>query len=695
MKKRLISLLMSIVLCVALPGCNAADTAQVIDDTLGSMEELQKAIENFEMPDQNFKVDSNEVTEEDLADVTDEVVVTEHDGLTGIELVKSLNEKGAYPAEIDLSLIFANEEEFDKECDAILVIAQDLSDKYKGTLSNKEAIYSYYEDLVSSGLQDRINRMSVFCELGASLNIVDEYYASLNAKKSKLVLDINNILAFEKAEICNIPVEERVEIFDAPEFASIKYALRDYADAKSVYFNENENVIINTLTSSYGNAYNTYRILAEKEVVTPVITMPNGEQTELNNGVYLEIKNGDYDHEFLKLVDDAMGRKYEYNINSFTSLLEGSMKEKYQIAKLNGFDTVLDYTLNTDDVDKVIFNNCILSCRNMLPELQRYVSLQKKGRKIEDKITSIEFRKGLAQYNSEVSYDDSVQIAEEALLTLGDEYVMNFDRLFREGHADIYPGTNKVSSSFEIGTHVKEELPYIVISYNGYADDVSNLAHEAGHGVYDYLSGNNENLNSLNNAPTIFTQEIASTTNQFLVYRYLYDNAKDDEEKLFYLEKVITLIESAAMLQILCTEFENYCYEKIEAGEGLDANDLCLKWASLYQEYYGDDYEISAGTGYKWVSIPHMYLGYYMYKYASSITYAGIISSKILNGDEKIVENYLNMLSLGSSLAPADLIKVVGIDPSDAIIYDEFNNMFKTYVDEYEELLISTGRIEG
>ena len=133
----------------------------------------------------------------------------------------------------------------------------------------------------------------------------------------------------------------------------------------------------------------------------------------------------------------------------------------------------------------------------------------------------------------------------------------------------------------------------------------------------------------------------------------------------------------------------------MEAGEGLDAETISDYWYELNEEYYGSEVDMSENMRYRWASIPHLYYEYYVYKYATSITYAGIITDRIENGEEGIIDKYLYMLTLGASMKPSDLLKEVDIDPTDLSTYETFATMYEKLIDEYEELLVKTGRIGG
>lgn len=605
-------------------------------------------------------------------------------------------EESIYPTKIDLSQLYTDEDAFLADCDQVIKGAEEIAKKYKGKLNNKEAIIHYFNDLVESDIYGICYKLGLYASVGASIDVTDSYYQKLQAKAEKTVGEMENILAFFDGEIAKIPMKERKAIFSCPELEKYQFMKHSLFDDKSIIFDEETQKIINTLTADMYLSTSTYSVLTNSESKNPIITMPDGEEKELTVQLIDEIYNGDYTHDFLVEAFDLHSSRFKGNLSTIALILERYMRDHYALAKLNGFDTVLEYSLSKDGIEPVIFQNNIDSVENLKEDMQRYVTLHKKalGLSEDEKISYAELSIKSADYNASISYDETVAKTKEALAIYGEDYVDGLEEIAKASHIDVYPAETKQSGAYENSTHSKTILPFMFLNFTGYLDDVSTFAHEGGHAMYSKSSNTNEELNALNNEPTIFTHEVASTLNELMLYRYLLDHAQSDEEKLYYLESMIQLIHSTACVQTQYSKFEQYCYSKCESGEGLNPEDISENWANNFVEYYGDDYLDVEGYKYGWSRVPHFLNDpYYVYKYSTSVTYAGIIYEKIQSGDDQIIGQYREMLKLGSSMKPSDLLKTVGIDPTDAAVYSNFAKMFKGLIDEYEELLTSMGKI--
>ncbi len=206
-----------------------------------------------------------------------------------------------------------------------------------------------------------------------------------------------------------------------------------------------------------------------------------------------------------------------------------------------------------------------------------------------------------------------------------------------------------------------------------------------GHAVYDMFAHENQPIYYA--SPTIYTHEVASTTNELLYYTYKINNAKDDEEKLYYIENILSMFSGTFFYQVMYSEFEDYIYKAVESGSGLNESDLGDKWMEL-TDFYRSDYVVSfPDYRYHWASIPHFYYTYYVYQYAADIAYAASIAERITTGEENAADEYIEFLKLGASKKPVELLDVAGIDPLSKDTYKYALDYYGKLVDEYEALV--------
>ena len=159
------------------------------------------------------------------------------------------------------------------------------------------------------------------------------------------------------------------------------------------------------------------------------------------------------------------------------------------------------------------------------------------------------------------------------------------------------------------------------------------------------------------NSP-IFTGEIASLTNEILLNKYLYEQAKTDEEKILFLSKNIENYFTTVFKQVMYTEFENFLY----GSDELTIEILNNEYKQLIKKYYGESVNLEGETFTDWTRLGHIYRwSYYPFKYATGLIMANIVASNIMNGSLS-TNKYLEFLSSGSAMSIKDLLKIVNID---------------------------------
>ena len=306
--------------------------------------------------------------------------------------------------------------------------------------------------------------------------------------------------------------------------------------------------------------------------------------------------------------------------------------------------------------------------------LHKYISLRKKLLNIEKVHYYDMFAPIVEEQNSEISYDKAISLAYAALGPLGDQYEDIAYKAFNEKWVDVYSNENKVGGGYCLSVYANH--PYILLNYDNSLDSVSTLVHELGHGVYSYLSQKNQKY--YNAQPSIFTHEVASTTNEALLYEFLIKNAGNDKQKAYYITQYMDFIKDTLYTQTMYAEFERDVHSMLENNENVNTLVLNDLWSQLLKKYYGKDFEVDPLAMIGWSRIPHFYNSFYVYKYATGCSSAISFSQDILkNGPE----NYMNFLKKGSSDKPINLLKSAGIDLSNKktiqVSIDKFNSLLQ------------------
>jgi len=218
------------------------------------------------------------------------------------------------------------------------------------------------------------------------------------------------------------------------------------------------------------------------------------------------------------------------------------------------------------------------------------------------------------------------------------------------------------------------------------------IAHEAGHAMNSYYV-NGVQPYTYSSVP-IFNAEIASTTNEMLVLRYLLNNAKDDTARLYYLNQMAESIRGTFFTQVMYAEFEKQIHDRVEQGDALSVESLGNIWAEVVTKYYGPDFVLDDVGKVNWARIPHFFYNFYVYQYATGLAASNQFAKDIADNEPGVVDKYLIFLKGGSSEYPVELLKASGVDMNSSAPVDNLLKDFTSIVSQMQEILKKQGKIK-
>ena len=203
--------------------------------------------------------------------------------------------------------------------------------------------------------------------------------------------------------------------------------------------------------------------------------------------------------------------------------------------------------------------------------------------------------------------------------------------------------------------------------------------------MHSYYSNSNQRIIDANY--TIMVAEVASTVNEILLSDYQINHEQDKKKKAELLYELLEMIRATFFRQAMFAEFEKIVHEKIENGVMLSSEDLNDIYYKLNQKYFGPDVKIDEQIKYEWARIPHFYSDFYVYKYATGVSAAIAIATKILNKEPGFIEKYIEMLKQGCSKKSIDLLKMVDVDLESKDTYKDTIEFYNKKINELKELL--------
>jgi len=352
---------------------------------------------------------------------------------------------------------------------------------------------------------------------------------------------------------------------------------------------------------------------------------------------------------------------YDRHKTTLASLYAGSVKlDKYQ-AEVRGYGSSRGQALFPDNVQESVYDNLVGTINDNLPVLHEYYALRMKALGLSELRHYDVYVPFVKQKESKHSYDEAVEIVAASLAPLGGEYVSTLKKGLLGGWVDRFENKGKRSGAFSAGSYSGE--PYILLNYKeNVLSDVFTMAHEGGHSMHSWYSARSNPFMCY--SYTIFEAEVASTFNEQLVFKYLYENAGSDDEKASLLSNRIDDTLATLFRQTMFAEYEAITHAMAESGQALTVDSLRAEYRKLLTKYFGPTMKFETVSDLEGLRIPHFYNAFYVYKYATGVSASIALSEKVLHGGRSEREDYFSFLKSGGSRFPIDALKVAGVDMS-------------------------------
>lgn len=578
----------------------------------------------------------------------------------------------------DLSEFFESNEAFFKaseEVDSKIDIFNDC----KGCTKDANRLYDYLIKLRE--VETIIEKMDAYAWLKNDEELGKKENLEMLAKSKDAIAKINNVNSFFEPELLKLSKDEFENLFkENNKLEEYRAYLQDIYRNKEHTLNENEEKIVNSLVMTTNNFSDMSSTLLNMEHNYGKVTLKNGKKVTLSTTNSRFLQSSD-NRETRKEANTKLAKKaLEYGSTS-AELLNSYVKLEDTLANIYHFNDSFEARLFEDNLNKNIFDVLSKTTREGVNTLQRYFKLRKKILKL-DTLYNYDLTAKLSHSKKEYSIPEGIKTVREALKPLGEEYISKYDKLIKNRNIDFcgYPG--KCSGGYNLSIPACDSR--ILMSYHYDLESLSTIAHEAGHHInYQFISENNP-VQYRNTA--IITAEVTSLTNEFLLSNYIFNNAKDKEEKVLALENSLNVIASNLFGAVREGDMERLMHDKVHNGGTLTKeymNEICEE--SL-KYYYGDTVKLSPYAKGSWIFRSHYYSNFYLYNYAICVSVASYFASKITEGDKETLDKYLKFLCIGSDIYPLDAFKRLGISLEDENIYKNAIIYFDKLISMLESL---------
>jgi oligoendopeptidase F len=519
----------------------------------------------------------------------------------------------------------------------------------------------------------------------------------MKQEASQALSDLQTATAFMQPEILALgrPTIERY-LAEQPALAPYRMFFDDILRAAPHTLSPAEERILAAAGPLAKAGGTVHSVFTAADLPFPEITLASGEKVRLDAAAYTRHRASPVRAD-REAVFKAFWTRYGEFGRTLAATLNAHVQSHDFFRRQRSFPSSLEAAQFPSNIPKGVYTQLLADVHENLPTLHRYLRLRQRIMGLDRLGYADLYAPIVADVDLQFSPERAQALTLEAFAPLGGEYVDVLRQGYEDRWMDLLPNEGKSPGAYSnsvYGVH-----PFQLLNFNGGYEDLSTLAHESGHSMHSYLASKHQPYATA--GYSTFVAEVASTLNESLLFRHMLAGARDDATRLFLLSSYLDVMRTTLFRQTLFAEFELKIHEAVERGEPLTAESLSKTYLDLVRTYYGHDQgvcNVDETIGAEWAYIPHFYLNFYVYQYATSLIGGMSLSEGIIGErarkDGTAVRNrdaYLRLLSSGSSKYPIELLKDAGVDMTTSQPFEAAMREMNRIMDEMERIYDRAG----
>ena len=578
----------------------------------------------------------------------------------------------------DLKDLFTSDQAFYQTLEQVVQMSLDFNHTYYQKLNNIETIEKALDEYERILIE--IDRLYNYPELRLSVDTSNEEAQKVNAKLNTTSGKIASLLSFVDSEILELSDEIISELRSQTKYP---HFIKQLQDRKPYQLSADVEKVLATLTPTLRSPFELYGTTKSLDINFESfdyegVTYPLDYATFENE--YEDHPSPEFRRKSFRAFSDAL-RQYQHTTAATYNMQV--QQEKIE-ADLRGYDSVIDYLLQNQEVTKDMFDRQIdVIMSDLAPVMQKYAEIIQRVHNL-DKMRFEDLKISIdPNFEPEISIEESKKYIYGALNVLGDDYVKMLKSAYDYRWIDFAQNKGKDTGAYCASPYVTHS--YVFISWTGKMAETFVLAHELGHAGHFTLAQKHQNL--LESEASMYFVEAPSTMNEMLMANYLFNSSNDPRFKRWVIGSILSRTYYHNMVtHLLEAAYQREVYRRVDNGESLTAPLLNEIMLNTYKAFFGDTVEMTDGVELTWMRQPHYYMGLYSYTYSAGLRIGTVVSQCIKNEGQPAVDRWLKTLQAGGSQSPIELAQIAGVDITTDAPLKETINYISNLVDELEVL---------
>ncbi len=538
---------------------------------------------------------------------------------------------------------------------------------------SQESFLSIIKDL--EALTRQLRLVNDYAELWFTEDTQNQQAQSLTARAEQFAAEQANKVIFFTLWWKSVSDETALRLME--NSGDYRYWLEEIRHFKPYTLSEAEEKIINikdlTGFSSFIRLYDSITNRYSYKVTV------DGEEKDLTRGELMslvrrsdaDLRASAYQSLYKKYGDEApiLGQIYQTVIRDWRN----------ENINLRGYKTPISARNLGNDIPDDVVDTLLDVCKKNATVFQRFFKLKAKMLGV-DSIKRYDVYAPVAESNKNYSFGMATELVLDSFQEFDPRFAQLAHKVFSSNHIDSEVRKGKRSGAF-CATVAPDITPWVLLNYQGKADDMATLAHELGHAIHSLLASDH----------SLFTQhsclplaETASTFGEMMLVDRLLSEESDEEVRRDLLFRQVDDSYATIMRQSFFAMFEKEAHEMTQQGASVD--ELAEAYMKNLETQFGDSLTLADEFRWEWVSIPHFYhTPFYVYAYAFGQLLVLSLYKQYKEEGDSFKPRYINMLSTGGSKAPMQILDEAGMDVRQAAFWQGGFDLIDNMVTQLED----------
>lgn len=335
-----------------------------------------------------------------------------------------------------------------------------------------------------------------------------------------------------------------------------------------------------------------------------------------------------------------------------------------------------------NDIPDEVVDTLLSVCRGNAGLFQRYFQLKAHWLGL-DRLRRCDLYAPVVKADKRYTYSQAASTVLDSFSQFDPHLAQMAQSVFDQQHIDSEVRPGKRSGAFCLSA-VPNLTPWVLLNFQGKAEDVATMAHELGHAIHSMLAKKHTIFTFHSSLPLA---ETASTFGEMMLVDHLLQHESNAAVRRDLLFRQVDDAYATILRQAYFALFEKEAHHMIQQNAGVF--DLADAYMENLKHQFGDVVDISDEFCWEWISIPHIYnVPFYVYAYAFGQLLVLSLYQQYRRDGEAFKPRYLKILAAGGAESPAKILAEAAIDIRQESFWQGGFDVVRELINQLEDLPI-------